>query len=127
MFGWMERTDVRSGEIFEPKTVVQKMDLTSKATVAIPVVFDLLTREFIWCDMTAGGRVAANVENRLSAVAATCYSVVNMAKPNLYDLIKLHICARGIEVETPEEADVVFDIDNGITPYDTEVFMAQYL
>lgn len=127
MFGWMERKEVNSGEIFEPKTVVQKMDLTANTTTAIPVVFDLVTKEFIWCDMTAGHGIASNVENRLSAVAATCYSVVNMNKPNLYDLIKLHIRARGIEVKTPKEADIVFDIDKGITPYDTEVFMSEYL
>lgn len=127
MFGWMERKEVGSGEIFEPKTVVQKMDLTANTTSAIPVVFDLAAKEFIWCDMTAGHGTASNVENRLSAVAATCYAVVNMSKPNLYDLIKLHIRARGIEVENPEEADIVFDIDKGITPYDTEVFMSEYL
>ena len=28
MFGWMEREDSQAGQIFEPKTVKQKMDLT---------------------------------------------------------------------------------------------------
>ena len=133
MFGWMSREDVESGEIYEPKTVEQKMDLTSQSVVCIPVIFDCVNREFIWCDMNLsingwhtynGGN---NVESNLSGVAATCYSMVNMSKPNLYDLICLHIKARGVRVDNKEDADIIFDIDSGITPFDTEVFMSEYI
>lgn len=133
MFGWMERGDVESGEIYEPKTVKQKIDLTAESTVAIPVIFDCVDRKVIWCDMSLsldgchrnyGGN---NLESNLSGVSATCYSLTNISKPNLYDLIQLHIRARGLEVENKEDADVVFDVDDGITPFDTDVFMAQYL
>lgn len=133
MFGWMSREDVKSGEIYEPKTVKQRMDLTSQSIVCIPVIFDCVNREVIWCDMNLslkgcrsnyGGN---NVESNLSGVAATCYSMVNMSKPNLYDLIDLHIKARGLRVENKEDADVIFDVDSGITPFDIEVFMGEYL
>lgn len=133
MFGWMSREDVKSGEIYEPKTVEQKMDLVSQSTVCIPVIFDCVNREVIWCDMNLslngyhsnyGGN---NVESNLSGVAATCYSMVHMSKPNLYDLINLHIRARGLRVDNKEDADVVFDIGSGITPFDTDVFMGEYL
>ena len=133
MFGWMNREDVHSGEIYEPKTVEQKMDLTSQSVVCIPVIFDCLKREVIWCDMNLsldgchsynGGN---NVESNLSGVAATCYSMVNIKKPNLYDLINLHIRARGLRVENKKEADVIFDVNDGITPYDTEIFMGEYI
>ena len=133
MFGWMSREDVKSGEIYEPKTVEQKMDLTSQSTVCIPVIFDCVNREVIWCDMNLSlngchsNHSGNNVESNLSGVAATCYSIVNMRKPNLYDLVDLHIRARGLRVENKEDADVVFDIDSGITPFDTEVFMGEYL
>lgn len=133
MFGWMGREDVKSGEIYEPKTVEQKMDLTSQSMVCIPVIFDCVEREFIWCDMNVSldgcyyHRGGNNVESNLMGVAATCYSVVNMKKPNLYDLIDLHIRARGLRVENKEEADIVFDINDGITPFDVEVFMGEYI
>lgn len=133
MFGWMERENVDSGEIYEPRTVAQKMDLTSQSKVCIPVIFDCVEREFIWCDMNVSldgcyyHRGGNNVESNLMGVAATCYSVVNMKKPNLYDLIDLHIRARGLRVENKEEADIVFDINDGITPFDTEVFMGEYI
>lgn len=133
MFGWMERENVDSGEIYEPRTVAQKMDLTSQSKVCIPVIFDCVERKFIWCDMNVSldgchhHRGGNNVESNLMGVAATCYSIVNMKKPNLYDLIDLHIRARGLRVENKEEADIVFDIDEGITPFDTEVFMGEYI
>ncbi len=133
MFGWMSREDVQSGEIYEPKTVEQKMDLASPSTVCIPMILDCVNKEVVWCDMNLslngchshyGGN---NVESNLSGVAATCYSMVNMSKPNLYDLIDLHIRARGLRVDNKEDADVIFDMDSGITPFDTEVFMGEYL
>jgi hypothetical protein len=133
MFGWMSREDVNSGEIYEPKTVEQKMDLTSQSTVCIPVIFDCLNREVIWCDMNVSlngchsNYYGNNVESNLTGVAATCYSMVNMSKPNLYNLIDLHIKARGLRVDNKEDADVIFDIDTGITPFDTEVFMSEYI
>lgn len=133
MFGWMEREDVDSGEIYEPRTVAQKMDLTSQSKVCIPVIFDCVERKFIWCDMNVSldgchhHRGGNNVESNLMGVAATCYSIVNMKKPNLYGLIDLHIRARGLRVENKEEADIVFDIDDGITPFDIEVFMGEYI
>lgn len=133
MFGWMEREDVNSGEIYEPRTVAQKMDLTSQSKVCIPVIFDCVERKFIWCDMNVSldgchhHRGGNNVESNLMGVAATCYSIVNMKKPNLYDLIDLHIRARGLRVENKEEADIVFDINDGITPFDTEAFMGEYI
>lgn len=147
MFGWMERADVDSGEIYEPKTVEQKLDLTADSMVCIPVIFDCVKREFIWCDMNMslsgihaniGGN---NLESNLSGVAAVCYSMVNVKKPDLYDLIALNVMGRGVLVDNREDADIVFDIElylntdtvenerdkMVITPYDTELFMSEYL
>lgn len=76
------------------------------------------------CHDHCGGN---NVESNLTSVAAVCYSMVHIAKPNLYDLIDLHIRARGLRADDIESADIVFDPDSGITPYDTELFMAEYL
>ena len=133
MFGWMEREDNQSGQIFEPKTVKQKMDLTAQAVTSIPVIFDCFNREFIWCDMNlsiAGTQYrygGNNVESNIKGVIATCYAMVNMKKPNLYDLINLNVRARGVLVDDKSEADIIFDEDEGITPFDVDVIMGQYL
>lgn len=130
-FGFMERADVNSGEIYEPKTVKQKIAITSQSRVSIPVIFDCAKRKLIWCDMNlaiAGCQMGGNnVESNLSGVALACYSMVHMHKPNIYDLLQLHIKARGVLCDCKEEADLVFDEDEGITPFDTEVFMSEYL
>lgn len=68
-----------------------------------------------------------NVEANKGGIAITCKSVVEMKKPNLYDLISLHIQARGITCENKEDADIVFDVDEGITPFDIEIFMGEYI
>lgn len=131
MFGWMGRQEPNSGEIYEPKTVEQKMDLTAGAENCVPVIFDLITREVIWCDMDLqvgrSGICANNLEQNFNRVTATCYSMVNMKKPNLYDLFDLHIKARGIRVDNKEDADIVFDVEDGITPFDTDTIMGEYL
>ena len=127
----MERADVNSGEIYEPRTVKQKIAITSQSRVSIPVIFDCARRKLIWCDMNlaiAGCQMGGNnVESNLSGVALACYSMVHMHKPSIYDLLQLHIKARGTPCDCKEEADLVFDEDEGITPFDTEIFMSEYL
>lgn len=116
-FGWMERQDVNSGEIFEPKTVQMKMDLTAESTVAIPVIFDCVERKFIWCDMNIGingvhrNYGGNNLESNLRGVTATCYGMTHLNKANIYDLIMMNVQARGTLVSDRNEADIIFDND----------------
>src|SRR5262249_52839214 len=39
--GWMNREAAGSGEIFEARTVVDRLDLTAETIFALPLVFDL--------------------------------------------------------------------------------------
>lgn len=119
-FGWMEREYPGSGEIFEPSTVEMKTDLVADSVVAIPAIFDVYERKFIWCDMSLniesvkdsyGG---INAESNINNVIATCFAMVNLNKTNLYDLIRLNAIARGNIVETKEEADIIFSNDTEI-------------
>lgn len=116
-FGWMEREECASGEIFEPSTVEQKMDLACESTVSIPVIFDCVEREIIWCDMNlsinqmserSGGN---NLESNFNKATATCYAMANMNKVDMYYLAYLHTMARGELVSTREEADIIFSND----------------
>lgn len=131
MFGWMKRANANSGEIYEPSTVEQKLDLASASIKVIPVIFDCKEREIIWCDTSISGDLCTmpnNVENNLQGIQLVCYSMVNMIKPSLYDLIDFNIRGRGIKVDKKEDADIIFDIEDAdVTPYDIELFMADYL
>lgn len=43
-----------TGEVFDPRTVEQRFDLTGRAYASVPLTVDLNTRRLRWLDMTAG-------------------------------------------------------------------------
>lgn len=134
-FGFMIRNDMKSGEIFEPSTVKQRMDLASATTTCIPVIFDLKERVFVWCDMalTADhvrtGFGGINVESNLPSVVVTCKAMVDVKKPNLYDLFIFNAKARGVITDNPDEADIRFGLDDScdVKPSDIDVIVGKYL
>jgi stress response protein SCP2 len=156
--GWMNRKDVNSGEIFEAKTVDNKYDLTSEATISVPMVIDAVDKRVIWCDLamtssnfhfrnfkvhtdimpfieknvtpfvrqnirTVGNNVLCNMNKNLMIVK----SMVEMKRPNLYELFWLHATARGSEVisdvEKKDLAELVVDKDT----YTIEEIMSEFL
>jgi len=128
--GWMVRSEPQSGEIFEPKTVENKVDLTADTKIGVPLVLDLVERKVIWADLALKNhpRWQNNIESNGQSIALMGKSMVEMVKPNLYDLFELHFEARGEElVDTPEEADTIFAMETGITPFDIETIMGEYL
>lgn len=129
--GWMTRSKPNSNEIFEPKTVVQKVDLRSESRNCIPVVFDLVERKAIWVDLTHprhshwGGN---NVESNAATIMDTLEAIVSLDnKTTLTELFTLHAEARGELVEDRKEADVVFAVDGDVTPYDISVINSEYV
>jgi len=127
--GWMSRENANSGEIYEPKTVQNKIDLTADTKICIPMMIDLVDKTVIWADMALrrNPNWYNNVEANGHGIAITCKAITEMKKPNLYDLINLHIKARGIKCDNKDEADIIFDVNDGITPFDTDVFMGEYI
>ncbi|QDU18935.1 hypothetical protein [Urbifossiella limnaea] len=49
--GWMGRAEPASGEVFEPKTVVDRVDVAADTRICLAAVFDLVGREVIWADI----------------------------------------------------------------------------
>ena len=128
--GWMVREDPQSGEIYEPKTVQNKIDLTAETQICVPLVLDLVERKVIWADLALKHRpnYNVNIESNEHCVALMGKSIAELVKPNLYDLFELHFEARGEElVDDPKDADTVFSLTEGITPFDIETIMGQYL
>lgn len=68
-----------------------------------------------------------NVENNRKGMVLMGRAITSLAKPNLFDLFELHQQARGIKCDIIEEADVVFSLEAGITPFDIEIITSQYL
>lgn len=126
--GWMGRVKPDSGEIYEPTTVQDKLDVSANAKIAVPAIFDLQEKQVIWADMSLTrwpfwfNTVAAN----LWGIQLTMRSLVELSKPNLYELLKLHAEARGELVANKKGADTVFSVDNG-TPFDPAKIASEYL
>ena len=134
--GWMMRTAPQSGEIFDAKTVQNKIDLTSESRYSIPLVIDVVNREIIWGDLAlnkdprhgyAYARGGRNVENMKGSVTLLGKSITSMKKATMHELMTLHASARGTIVDNKEDADIVVSMDGNITPFDIEKIMGEYL
>ncbi|MFS0872631.1 TerD family protein [Paenibacillus xylanilyticus] len=127
--GWMMRKKPGSGEIFEPSTVANKIDITADTQIAIPVILDLVDRTVIWTDLalTRQPDYYNNVEGNEKGMVLMGKAMTGLRKPDLYDLFMLHAKARGELVDTLDQADTVYSVGQGVTPFDMEQIMAEYL
>ena len=127
--GWMARENPASGEVYEPKTVQDVVDISSDTRFCIPVIFDIAERKAIWTDLGirndphASNTVILN-EKRLKSMLR---AMVELRKPDLFTLISLHIKARGTPVSSPQDANMVFSVGQGVTPFDLDTIRADYL
>lgn len=127
--GWMIRSAPQSGEVFEPQTVQDKIDLAANTTISIPVILDLVERKVIWTDIALRShpRFVNNVEANSGGMEWMGKALTTLVKPTLHELFSLHVQARGTLTNQEEDADTVFSLDRGITPFDTEIIMADFL
>ena len=126
--GWMARDQAGSGEIYDPKTVQNRVDLTADTRIALPLVIDVTDGKVIWCDMALRNhpRWQNNVHGNLSGIHLTVQSLVDLKKTSLYDLFALHAAARGERVSVPAEADTIFSVEAG-TPFCVEEIASEYM
>ena len=126
--GWMARTHADSGEIFEPKTVQNKIDVASDTKICLPLIIDLQEKQVIWTDIALKKNPAwNNVANNLSGTSLMLKAMTNLTKTTLYDLFSLHIKARGELVSEKKRADKIFSVEEGITPFQLEVIASEFM
>ncbi|TGL86709.1 cytoplasmic protein [Leptospira congkakensis] len=127
--GYMIRQHPNSGEIFDPKTVENKFDITSNTKICIPLIIDLEDRKVIWTDISITDRIGYNnnVINNLSSISLMSKAMTSLMKPSLYELFQLHAEARGKRTESKQEANTIFSEKEGITPLDVEQIIANFL
>lgn len=116
--------------IFNPAEVEAKFNLSGDR-LSVPFIIDTKEREIIWADLetriTKSQEGNNNTLTTLDRTQAILYSVLNMNQMSLYDLILLNVKARGVLVDNKEEADVIFDMNEGITPFQLDIFMSEYM
>lgn len=127
--GWMMRQNPNSGEIYEPKTVDQRIDIAAESSIAIPVIIDLDSRQIIWTDLALSQNPYwyNTIEGNQKGMVLIGQAMADLHKPNLYDLYTMHALARGVLTDDKKQADTIFALDNGITPFDTDVINAKFL
>lgn len=127
--GWMARSAPASGDVFEPAAVVDRFDIASNTKFCLPLIFDLEAEEAVWCDiaLTTRPRHANNVDSHLRGVALMLRAMTQLRKTSLHTLFELHAAARGRRVGHPQQADTVFSVDAGLTPFDRERVGAEFL
>ena len=130
--GWMSRKEAGSGEIFEAKTVVDRVDIASATQICLPAIFDLEQREVVWADIALARHpnYVNNVQNNQVGVAMMLRSLVETRKMNLRDLFALHVKARGELVQDLADADTVFAVQGGdasIGPFDLTKIASEFM
>lgn len=123
-FGWMEfsgKKDKNFGPLkkFNKEAVKKSIELNSNCHEVLPCMIDLVERKIIWMDQQKEyvknePRELATGRNADSETLGTMYSAIGaLTYPSfkLYDLIQLHIMARGgTIVKNKEDANTVFTV-----------------
>jgi stress response protein SCP2 len=125
--GWMMRQQPQSGEVFDARTVVDKLDLTTAAKGAMPMVIDLVDRKIIWADAALKVERGYSVQsNMLTQISLLGRAFTQINKPTLYNLLMLHAVSRGTElVYDKAQADTVFSAET--TPYELERITSEFM
>ncbi len=127
--GFMVRQKPHSGEIYDPRTVENRIDLTSNTHICLPLIIDLKKNEVLWTDLGVTQHPSRNnnILNNMSSLTLMNIAMTSLVKPTLYDLFELHAKARGQLVAAAKPADTVFAVQEGITPYQTERIVGEFL
>jgi hypothetical protein len=127
--GVMIRKKPQSGEIFEPKTVDNRLDLTVNNKICVPMIIDLEDKKVIWTDLglTRNLNGVNNLHANMSSLQLTAKSMTSLNKPNLHDLFRMHAEARGEIVDNIKDADTIFSMNKGVTPFDADIIISEYL
>jgi hypothetical protein len=125
--GWMAREKPGSGEIYEPRTVFDRLDLAANTRIALPAMFDLQKSEVIWLDLSLQKQPKwNNVATNLSNIQLMLKAFAERSWPSLYDLLELHATARGKLVKDEDAADTIFSVANE-TPFHIDRIASEFL
>lgn len=127
--GWMMRQKPNSGEVFEPKTVQDKIDITASTHACVPVIIDAQDRRVCWADL--GLKTLSQINNAANnsvGFSQIGKAIVNLKNSTLGDLFRMHAEGRGQIVDSRDEADTVFGLYDGtVAAFDTSIILSQYL
>jgi len=126
--GWMMRQKPESGEIFDPRTLKDKVDITGSTRTCVPVIVDVQDRKVYWADLALKGGQINNAARNSVGMSQIGKVMVALNKPSLFDLFLMHAEARGTLVNDEAQADTIFDVFIGtVTAFDTDKILSEFL
>lgn len=127
--GWMMRKKTNSGEVFEAKTVQDKVDITASSRACVPVIIDAEARKVYWADLALKSMAQINNAAQNSVgFSQIGRAIVGLRKPSLYDLFAMHVEARGQVVDNETDADATFGLHKGtVNAFDPGVILSEFL
>lgn len=128
--GYMERNESNSGEIFEPLTVKHKVDLSLNSKMVMAMIVDVNNKNIIWSELAIENNNTNfnSITTNSYRIAIGAKSILNTEKPTIYDLAMLNARARANNIVSDiSKADTIFSLDDGITPYDTDIILSELL
>ena len=115
MFGVMEREHPESNKTWLPETISNCQSLESESVNTLIAIIDLETKEYIMLDIDSSGITArGDVKNTLKVVEQ--YS--KLPKVSVYDLVLLHVEARGKQVTLNHNVDTYFKAEDFMNSYE---------
>ena len=94
----------------------------------MPFLVDLEKREVVWLDVSSHSPAlwvaANNVEMLKSHFSQQAAALMGPKPLSLSQVIRLNAEARGMLVEDPAQADTIFSMDAGITPFNHDQILA---
>ena len=88
---------------------------------AVPFIVSLEDKKIIWANLYLGGSKTSASTSTTELIGAICRSLVEKPRLNLFDLLWLHVKARGELVQEKSKAKTIFSPYEGITPFDPEI------
>ena len=111
----LSNDEAASKELYQQKSVFKQFQLVSEVRGVIPIIFDFKQNRLIWVDMpkeifSHSSVDRAKLEEFLSDVLGKVEST-----PSIHSMLTLNALARGMVVDNPDEADVIFDENTPIS------------
>ena len=90
------------------------------------MIIDAKERKVIWMDLGLKQRPTwNNAFNNRNNIALVCKAMSQLHKPNLYDLLAMHVEGRGKFVDEQSKADVVFSSED--FPFDVDTILTKFI
>ena len=110
VFGYMEREYPESNMNFKPDTISNCIRLQSQKSTTLVVLIDVETYEYIFLDIDQDGIPVASAN--YDAILEALQPYMELPCFSVFDLLKMHANVRGEYIDTPEEADLILNVDS---------------